>query len=75
MAATPRPTPAAIRSLILLAFGSEKSIEWHQIVNFIDARVSITNWLTQVRSPLQGLLNEGVLVREPNVHKEQYNRK
>jgi hypothetical protein len=48
------------------------SCEWSDIVQSInDAKITIKNWMT-VRGVLQWMLDEKIIVRVNNVHKEQY---
>ena len=48
------------------------SCEWSDIVQSVnDAKISIKNWMV-VRGILQWMLDEKMIVRVDDVHKEQY---
>ena len=48
------------------------SCEWSDIVHSVnDAKIIVKNWMT-VRGVLQWMLDEKMIVRVANVHKEQY---
>lgn len=46
---------------------------WGDIRQRIEAdKFTVKNWMTQVRSPLQELINENQIARTDNVHEERY---
>jgi len=48
------------------------SCEWSDIVKSVeDAKIPVKNWMV-VRGVLQWMLNEKIIVRIKDVHKEQY---
>lgn len=47
---------------------------WAQITAALGEEFVIKNWLTQVRGPLQGLLDANILVRTNSVHVEAYQK-
>jgi len=71
-----RPTHQAVTESLGVLFMHPRIettvISWQEIMQHISHEFTITNWLTQVRSPLQGLINHGVVRRTPDVHHEGY---
>jgi len=59
-------------SLELVKFTANGPKKWQEIVAHLNTKFVVKNWLTEVRSPLQGLLNARVLVRANDVHNEIY---
>jgi hypothetical protein len=66
-----RPTAAQVQAVLTKAITVEGT-EWGNIVAAVRAELEIKNWLTQVRGPLQGMLNAGLIRRENDVHNEIY---
>jgi hypothetical protein len=51
---------------------SNGSCEWSDIVKSVnDAKITIKNWMT-VRGVLQWMIDNNMITRVNNVHKEQY---
>lgn len=46
-------------------------LSWQQIVELF-SESGVKNWETEIRGPLQSLLNDGTLTREPDVRVERY---
>jgi len=62
----------SIESIILATVKGTGSATWSEICEAVKARHDVKNWLSEVRGPLQGLLNQGAISRFPDVHKEVY---
>ena len=45
---------------------------WKEICAAIELRGKVRNWLTEVRGPLQGLMNLGVIARTDDLYTETY---
>jgi hypothetical protein len=61
---------------VILAVGhlltDAPEVTWEQIVSHIKLNFTVKNWLTEVRGPMQWLINTGYLHRIPDVHTERY---
>lgn len=63
-------TPVALLKMI-----DSEGTSWGEIRDTVIAKNGTpTNWVTEVRSPLQALLNTGKIVRSDDVSKEVYIR-
>lgn len=51
---------------------SSTPVSWEVIHGVVKEKVEIKNWLTEVRSILQYLINQGTIARTKDVHSEQY---
>lgn len=60
-----------MQQLILSAFKGNE-VEWHDLVATVRASKSVKNWVTQVRGPMQAMINAGILVRDPDIMRECY---
>ena len=68
-----KPTAQAVRQeLLAIAARNGGRVEWATVLAEVGARFTVRNWLTQVRGPLQSLINEGRLTRSANLHVEIY---
>lgn len=52
-----------IREILLNAITQEGGAQWSAIAAAVSEQHTVKNWLTQVRGPLQGLMNEGLIKR------------
>jgi hypothetical protein len=58
---------------IALGHRSEKGCEWSTLVSAVKAKFEIKNWLTEVRSQLQQLHDNGHIYRDSSdIHVEAY---
>lgn len=65
-------TQANVQMIILDATKKPGGVSWRQIKEAILREgMTPTNWLTQVRGPLQGLLNEGFVRRIDSDHESE----
>ena len=73
-ASLPRASDDVVRNLIIDTFVENQSwvVDWSQIVAHVKTGVTVKNWLTEVRGPLQGLIDQGFLFRLPDIQKEKY---
>ena len=58
-----KPTATEVAQELLHIISGEEKVRWAQIVTDISAKYVIRNWLTQVRGPLQFLMNEKLIER------------
>lgn len=59
----------------LFDFIRPEGTEWNEIRSFIETYYrEPKNWITEVRNPLQNLIDRGFVVREKNIHVERYVR-
>jgi len=56
---------------ILLEIITTNGIEWKDIVAAVEKRIKVNNWLI-VRSVIQELKNDNIIIRDDNVMKEIY---
>lgn len=70
----PKPTPEAVTAALRACFANRgnRCASWEQIMDCISAQFQIRNWLSQVRGPLQGLINAGEVRRVNGPHVEEY---
>jgi hypothetical protein len=73
-----RPTAsrvaAALLDVIAPSATPEAPVPWLTIVGALEKEFAVRNWLTEVRGPLQFLLNQGVILRVADVRREAYYR-
>ena len=60
-----------MQAIHTLAASRDDYVTWQEIMEAVSAVVPVKNWMP-VRGVLQFLLNQGALVRDPNVHVERY---
>lgn len=72
MAKLPRPTAPEMADLLLATIASKPEVEWADILAAVSAKYTVKNWLTQVRSPLQWLMNERKVERINDIRREAY---
>lgn len=60
-------------SYILTNINRKMDFTWKELVAFVESEVTVTNWLTEVRSVLQWYIDKGQIVREQNIFTESYN--
>jgi hypothetical protein len=53
---------------------TKEGVSWGDIVKEISEELTIKNWMTQVRGPLQTLVNSGNVMRVASVHYEIYKK-
>lgn len=53
---------------------TKEGVSWGDIVKEISEELTIKNWMTQVRGPLQALVNSGTVMRVASVHYEIYKK-
>lgn len=51
---------------------AKKEFSWSELVEFVEERANVKNWLTGPRSVLQWYINKGLIARISDVHKERY---
>lgn len=60
-------------SLMQLALDFNGMVDWKQIVAHFEAvGAAVRDWEKEIRGPLQGLIDDGTFVREPDVRAERY---
>lgn len=62
----------AVTVIITDTIAKTGSASWDEITTTIKAQYTVKNWLTAVRGPLQGLLDQGIITRWPDVKVEVY---
>lgn len=63
-----------VREIILKTIDIVGEAEWSEISAAVKAEFNIKNFLTEVRSPLQELIDQDLICRVNDVHKERYVR-
>lgn len=51
---------------------ASEATSWDTIVTTVMARYTVKNWLTEVRGPLQALINAGKIYRTASIDVEEY---
>jgi hypothetical protein len=65
--------PDTMRQEILTVItASPVPVTWGDIMDHVEPLFPVKNWLTEVRGPLQGLINDRLIERCGGVHTEQY---
>lgn len=64
---------AKIKNAILTAIPSNGEATWQEIVIEVEkTKILIKNWLTQVRDPMQELIDSNKIKRIPDIFVERY---
>jgi hypothetical protein len=66
-----RGNSVKVAEAILLAIKAGKG-EWSELASELKAQFEVKNWLTEVRGPLQYLINQGQVCRVKDLYKEIY---
>lgn len=57
---------------LICGAGDGREVPWSEIKSSVEGAYAVGNWLTEVRGPLQWLIDRGAVRRAPDVHAERY---
>lgn len=72
MAKLPTPTAANMARTLRAFIASKGTASWADITAHVNQHYTVKNWLTQVRGPLQWMVDNGHAKRVPSIHVEEY---